>query len=87
MRMTTLQSGLPQRKSSARPTNVTLDAALVAEAKALGVNISLASAQGLEAAVTRARREKWLADNKDALDSSNRWVETHGLPLATHRSF
>lgn len=28
------------------------------------------------------RNERWLADNRDALESSNAFVEEHGLPLA-----
>ncbi len=70
-----------------KATNVTLDAALVAEAKALGVNISLASARGLELAVREARGARWLAENRAALESSNAYVEKHGLPLAKHRLF
>ena len=87
MGMTSAITRRPTREARTRPTNITLDAALVAEAKALGVNISLASAQGLEAAVKRARREQWLAKNADALESSNRWIEANGLPLPGHRAF
>nr|WP_328831858.1 type II toxin-antitoxin system CcdA family antitoxin [Thermaurantiacus tibetensis] len=28
-----------------------------------------------------------MAENRDALDSSNAWVEAHGLPLASKRRF
>ena len=70
-----------------KPTNVSLDAALVEEAKALGVNISLAAAKGLQEAVAKRRAERWLEENKAALESSNAWVEKHGLPLAKYRMF
>ncbi len=30
---------------------------------------------------------QWLRDNKAALDSSNDYVEKHGLPLDRHRQF
>jgi antitoxin CcdA len=70
-----------------RPTNVSLDAALVEEARALGVNISLASARGLEQAVKEARGKRWLEENRAALDSYNEWVEANGLPLEKHRLF
>ena len=70
-----------------RATNVSLDTALVAEAQDLGVNISLASARGLEQAVKAARAERWLEENKPALDGYNLWVEEHGLPLAKYRMF
>jgi antitoxin CcdA len=74
-------------RTGARATNVSLDAALVAEAKALGVNISQASARGLELAVEKARGERWLAENMPALDAYNAYVEEHGLPLARFRMF
>ena len=70
-----------------RATNVSLRAALVDEAKELGVNISLAAARGLEEAVKQARGERWLEENRRALDSSNEWMEANGLPLADLRLF
>ena len=74
-------------KSRTRPTNVSLDCALVEEAKTLGINISEASARGLEQAVAEARAERWLEDNRGALESSNAYVATNGLPLSGHRLF
>lgn len=57
------------------------------EAKALGINISRACERGLEARTAEARREKWLAENMEALQASNVYVETYGLPLADLRLF
>ncbi len=76
-----------RRASKAARVNVTLDQALVDEAKALGVSISQVANQGLAAAVKKARGEKWLEENREALESSNRWVEANGLPLAKYRLF
>lgn len=70
-----------------KPTNILLDAALVEEARELGVNISVASALGLEQAVKKARAERWLEENKAALESSNEWMREHGLPLEKYRLF
>ena len=70
-----------------RPSNLTLDPALVAEARALGVNISRAAEDGLRAAVRAARAEVWRQENKVAIHSSNAWVERVGLPLAAKRLF
>ena len=75
------------RGTKAARVNVTLDQALVDEAKALGVGISAASNQGLAAAVKTARGEAWLKENRAALQSSNEWVEAKGLPLAKYRMF
>jgi len=37
--------------------------------------------------IARGRQERWRAENQDALESSNRFVEQHGLPLSEHRYF
>jgi antitoxin CcdA len=70
-----------------RPSNLTLDPALVAEARELGVNISRAAEDGLRTAVRAARAEVWRQENKAAIHSSNAWVERVGLPLAAKRLF
>jgi antitoxin CcdA len=77
----------PAVRSRTKPTNVSLDAALVEEAKALGVSISQASNRGLEQAVKKARAERWIEENKAALDSSNEWLEANGVPLEKYRLF
>jgi antitoxin CcdA len=64
-----------------------LTVALVDEARALGVNLSQAAEVGLADAVARKRAEVWLAENREALESSNAYVEVHGLPLARYRNF
>ena len=70
-----------------RPANLSLDAALLRDAKALGINVSRAAEAGIADAVMRRKREDWLRENAAAIESSNRYVETHGLPLARHRQF
>lgn len=70
-----------------RPTNLSLDAALVAEAKALGVSLSRAANSGLEEAVREARKARWQAENRGAIDAYNTYVAEHGLPLSAHRPF
>jgi antitoxin CcdA len=85
------QQASPRRSNSAglqrKSTNITLRVDLVEEAKALGVNLSQAAEVGVADAVARKRAEKWLAENQEALDSSNAFVEQHGLPLARYRNF
>ncbi|WP_407278900.1 type II toxin-antitoxin system CcdA family antitoxin [Aromatoleum evansii] len=73
--------------SARKATNVTLGETLLAEAKALNINISQAAEAGLARAVAERRRELWLAENRAALDSSNAYVEAHGLPLARYNGF
>jgi antitoxin CcdA len=75
------------RSAATRPTNLSLDAALVDEAKELGVNISMAAASGLAHAVAQKRAERWLEENAAALESYNAYVELNGLPLEKLRLF
>lgn len=70
-----------------RATNVSLDYDYVAEAKALGINISQACERGLIETVKEARAARWLEENREAIESSNAYVEKHGLPLAKYRLF
>ena len=73
--------------TSRKPTNLTLDASLIDEARALNVNLSRAAEEGVRAAVRSERARRWQEDNADALQSSNEHVEKHGLPLERLRLF
>lgn len=70
-----------------KATNVSINEALLSEAKALKINVSKAAEAGLVIALSEKRSELWLAENRGALDSSNSYVEQYGLPLAQYRSF
>ncbi len=70
-----------------RPTNVSLNATLIDEAKRLNVNISEACEQGLEQRVAKTRAEAWLEANRKAIEGWNAYVEANGLPLARYRQF
>lgn len=70
-----------------RATNVTLSEPLLIEARALRINLSQACERGLAAAVAEARAQRWLAENRPAMDAWNDYVERHGLPLAEFRQF
>lgn len=49
-------------------------------------HVSEAAEVGVTSTATRCRQEGWLAENRDALESSNAFTEQHGLPLAEYRS-
>lgn len=73
----------PARKS----VNLSIDADLLAEAKSLSVNISRAAEAGIAEAVRREKERRWREENREAIESWNRWVEENGLPLAEYRQF
>lgn len=63
---------------------VDLDADLLAEAKALKVDLNKAAEEGIALAV---RRAKWAEENAEFIRSSNEYVEKYGLPLEKYRLF
>ena len=70
-----------------KSTNLSLDAKLIDEAKALNVNLSRAAEEGVRRAVKKAKEDEWLAENAEAIASYNRWVDENGLPLAEYRPY
>lgn len=70
-----------------KSVNVLLDARLLAEAKALGVNLSRAADEGLVKAIRDRKSQLWLEENRAAIEENNRYFEEHGLPFAEHRGF
>jgi antitoxin CcdA len=76
-----------RKAGNRRPTNVSLASDLIEEAKQLDINVSQACEKGLAAEVKKAREDKWIEENWEAIQSSNAYVEKHGLPLAKYRMF
>lgn len=70
-----------------KAANLSINVDLLGEAKALSVNISRAAEAGIAAAVKAEKERLWKEENREAIESSNRWVEEHGLPLAKYRQF
>ncbi len=70
-----------------KATNVSLAENLLSEAKELRINVSQAAEAGLAHAVAEKREERWLKENREAIESSNAFVEKHGLPLEKYRMF
>jgi antitoxin CcdA len=76
-----------QEDGAKRATNVSLNEALVAEARALGVNVSRACEDGLENEVRRERARRWQEANTEGFEAWNAFVEQNGVPLAKYRKF
>jgi antitoxin CcdA len=70
-----------------KSVNLSLDPAVVADAKSLGINLSQTCDRALRAAIKKQREEDWVKENWDAIQSSNAWVEKHGLPFEKYRMF
>lgn len=75
------------QKPIRRPTNFSLNSELLQEAKSLGINISRSAEFGIAQAVREHKRQQWLQDNAEAIESSNVYAENHGLPLSKFWNF
>jgi antitoxin CcdA len=78
---------LQQAPVPRRATNVTLPETLLREAREMSINVSQACERGLALAVAETKAQRWLRENRDAMDAWNDYVEQHGLPLAAFRQF
>jgi antitoxin CcdA len=72
---------------SKKATNVTLSTDVLAEAKALGINISQVCDEFLRELVRRERERRWQQDHAAFIAAYNETVEREGLPLDQWRSF
>jgi antitoxin CcdA len=69
------------------PTNLSLRIDLVQRAKALDLNLSEVVEGALEQAIIKAEQARWLAENQDAIDYYNAFVDKHGLFGEEFRQF
>jgi antitoxin CcdA len=74
----------PQGKQA---VNLSVDAALLREARDQDINLSATLERALEDAVRAHRRERWLSENRLAIDAYNAQVDEHGTFADTLRSF
>ena len=62
-----------------KPTNLTVNSDLLAQAKALGINLSQVLEQSLTQEVKKRKAEAWLRENQEAIQSYNQDVLDLGL--------
>lgn len=70
-----------------KPHDLTVNDALIAEAQALGLDVSGAAEQGIARAIKAEKERRWKIENAEAIQASNDYVAKHGLPLAKYRMF
>ena len=73
---------MPQSSTEKQRTNITLNASNLAEARALGLNVSAISDAALAEAVRAAKAETWARENAEAIAERRAWIESNGTPLA-----
>jgi antitoxin CcdA len=67
--------------------NLTLDATVAADARALGLNMSRLAEAAIAEAAKAERNRQWRAENQAAIAAYADEVTREGLPLARFRTF
>lgn len=67
--------------------NLTLDAAVARDARALGLNMSRLVETAISEAAKSERNRRWREENREVLAAYAEEVARDGLPLARFRSF
>ncbi len=76
-----------ERIPTRKPTNLSLDSALVEDARELGINLSRTCEEALRKEVSAERGRRWQEENKEAIAAWNEWAENNELPLDKYRAF
>ena len=66
-------------KYAKRSANLSVNAELLDQAKALEINLSATLERALETEVRARKRELWLEENQQAIAGYNAWVAEHGV--------
>jgi antitoxin CcdA len=70
-----------------KAANLSIDEGVLADAKALDINVSRAAETGIAEAVRTEKNRRWLEENREALLYYNEWMEENGLLLEEYRQF
>jgi len=62
-----------------RAANLSVNAELLDQAKALDINLSATLEKALEAEVRARKRELWREENREAIAAYNTHIEEHGV--------
>lgn len=75
------------RASAKRAVNLSVDGALLDEARAAGTNVSAVLESALEKELAERRLQKWRDENREAIEDYNRFIDENGLLSDEWRSF
>lgn len=75
------------RRARKTATNLSLREDLVRRAKELGLNLSQVVEQSLARVIRETEQARWLAENEQAIDQYNAFVEKHGAFSDDFRQF
>lgn len=65
-----------------KPQDLIVNDSLIAEAQALGLDVTGAAEKGIALAIKAEKERRWKIENAEAIKADNDYVAKHGLPLA-----
>lgn len=77
----------PNQRKGRRASNLSIDGAIMEQARALNLNVSRAAEAGIAQAIADERARLWQIENREAIDMWNDYLDTNGLPLDRYRQF
>lgn len=75
-----------QRLAPKKPTNVSINSDLLAQAKGLQLNLSATLENALAQEIRKAQRTNWLEENRTAIDAANHLTDENGLFSDSYRT-
>ncbi|MBL0038431.1 MAG: type II toxin-antitoxin system CcdA family antitoxin [Nitrosomonadales bacterium] len=73
--------------ASKKATNLSINSDLLSKARELKINLSATLERALADELRTTERDKWLKNNKKAIDSLNELAERNGLFSDSYRNF
>ena len=70
-----------------KPVNLRVSEDLLKAAKAAGLNLSQTLEQALSESLKQIARDRWLAENHEAIEYYNNYIEKHGVFSQGRRRF
>lgn len=67
------------RQATKEPTQLRVNSDLLKEAHELGINPSTTLEEALAGEISKKKREIWLEENREAIETYNELVAKHGL--------
>jgi antitoxin CcdA len=67
------------KRARKRAANVTVDADILAEAKAMKINLSQTLEDELRRRIREEKARRFFEENREAFDSYNRFIAEHGI--------
>lgn len=78
---------LYNQSATKKATNLSINSDLLKKSKALNINLSATLEHALKKKLAESKAEKWLKENKNAIQAYNDVIQEHGMFGDEYRKF